>query len=155
MSKFLALTLLCLTASLTARAQGLNGGRAAPLLRGGASECASKASPVRAQAADIAPIHCPQRKVPDFIWGLTATNVANVPAITSALADLGTAFTRPEPGALPPIMVRVVFDPSKTGEDYLESVRDYQTAVVEISKYAYVMGTIADSYDWYPYVGVL
>lgn len=106
----------------------------------------------RGQAPDVTPLQCTPREVPDFIWGLTATNVEHVGDMTAALTDLRTAFPQLAPGELPPIMVRVVFDPSKNAAEYQDSLKHYQDAVAAISQHAYVLGTIADSYDWYPYV---
>ena len=48
-------------------------------------------------------------------------------------------------------MVRVIFDPSTSPEEFADSVKRYQEAILSISKHSYVMGMIADSYDWYPY----
>lgn len=118
--------------------------------RDGTRRGGSNAS-VRVDAPDITPLRCESREIPNFIWGLTATKVTNISDITSALMDLRTAFPTLKPDELPPIMVRVVFDPSKSEEEFTDSVRSYQNAISSISKYSYVMGTIADSYDWYPY----
>jgi hypothetical protein len=90
--------------------------------------------------------------VPDFVWGVTATSVGNIAEITSALADLKSAFPNLKPDELPPVMVRVVFDPSKSKEEFEDTLRSYQTAVWEISKHAFVLGMVVDSYGWYPYV---
>lgn len=111
----------------------------------------SNTSSVRAEATYITPLRCEPREIPNFIWGITATKVTNISDITYALADLRTAFPTLKPDELPPIIVRVVFDPSKSEEEFTDSVRSYQNAISSISKYSYVMGTIADSYDWYPY----
>jgi hypothetical protein len=116
-----------------------------------ATRRAGIARPAQQKPSDIIPLKCTARVVPDFVWGLTATSVDNISEISSALGDLKSAFPNLKPDELPPIMVRVVFDPSESKEAFEDSIRSYQTAVSEISKYGYVMGTIADSYDWYPY----
>ena len=109
-----------------------------------------KARAAQSKPVEITPLKCKQRVVPDFLWGVTVTTVEKIPEITSALADFKSAFPDLKPNELPPIMVRIVFDPSSRG-DFEESLRQYQVAVANISEHSYVLGMIADSYDWHPY----
>jgi hypothetical protein len=126
--------------------------QSAPLSHGlGASHLVNGHPTARDKVSEIIPLRCTPQRVPDFIWGITLTQISNTSEITSALADLRSSFPKLKPNDLPPIMVRVVFDPSKSEEDFIDSVRNHQIAISNISKYTYVMGTIADSYDWYPY----
>jgi hypothetical protein len=103
-------------------------------------------------APTIEPFKCTPHPVPDFFWGVTATNVNNVAEITEALKDLGKAFPDRREGELPPIIVRVTFNHDESNKDFLQNLKKYQYAVSQISQYAYVMGEIADSDEWWPYL---